>query len=322
MKRIRRLLRQPETPAASLLPLLSIGFLMAAATLILNAQPAPPSRVEAPAPAPVLMPPVPQPPAAPKPVRQAPVQAAPSRAVPNWIELEVPYITTEEERLAFLSLPRNEERGKFIEQFWLRRDPSPGTPDNEFKAEHYNRIEFANKTFATPSNPGWKTDRGRIYIMFGRPGRLDSYPAGTYVKPRNETRSYPFEVWTYSYIEGVGNNAAFEFADTTGSGDFRQVADPAKKASLESAPQPVFVVGAVRMPGIYQVRGPKYLLDVLALAQGLSPSASNTIQVVRAPRPGAGPETITTNVQELVTIQLGNLAADYADYANGASNGF
>lgn len=302
VKRIRRLLGHSETPVTSLLPLVSIGFLVVvAATLILNAQPAPANRVEepAPTPAPIAVHSIPQPPAAPPLVRQAPVQTAPSRPVTNWIEVEVPYIIAEEERQAFLSLQTDEERGKFIEQFWLRRDPTPGTPENEFKDEHYNRTAYANQNFTTSSNPGWKTDRGRIYIMFGKPDRLEFYPAGGFVNSRNETRSFPSEIWTYSYIEGVGNNVTLEFVDTTGSGDFRQLIDPAKKASLESAPQPVSVVGAVGLPGIYQTRGPKNLLDMLSMAQGLTPTAGNTIQVVRAKGAGAGPETISISVQKL-----------------------
>ena len=91
----------------------------------------------------------------------------------KWLQEEVPYIITDEERSAFLQLQTNEEREQFIEAFWQRRDPTPDTVENEFKEEHYRRIAYANEHFAS-GIPGWKTDRGRIYVIWGKPDELES----------------------------------------------------------------------------------------------------------------------------------------------------
>src|SRR5256885_5409336 len=124
------------------------------------------------------------------------------------LQEEVPYIISDEERAAFLQLQTNEEREQFIEQFWLRRDPTPDTVENEFKEEHYRRIEYANEHFAS-GIPGWRTDRGRTYVVFGPPDSIDSHPSGgTYYRPQEEgggeTSTYPFEIWRYRYLEGIG----------------------------------------------------------------------------------------------------------------------
>src|SRR5438876_11886056 len=100
-----------------------------------------------------------------------------SRALRKWLDEDVSYIITNEERTAFKQLKTDEEREQFIEQFWLRRDPTPDTVDNEFKEEHYARIAYANERFAS-GIPGWKTDRGRIYIIYGKPAEIESHPAG------------------------------------------------------------------------------------------------------------------------------------------------
>ena len=113
---------------------------------------------------------------------------------------------------------------KFIEQFWLRRDPTPDTEENEYKEEHYRRIAYANERFAS-GIPGWKTDRGRIYIMYGPPDEIEDHSSGgTYDRPIEEgggnTSTFPFIDWTYRYIEGVGTNIKIEFVDTTMSGEY------------------------------------------------------------------------------------------------------
>jgi GWxTD domain-containing protein len=97
--------------------------------------------------------------------------------VRRWLEDEVPYIITPEERDAFKKLTNDTERENFIEQFWFRRDPTPDTEENEYKEEYYRRIAFANERFAAGA-PGWKTDRGRIYIIHGAPNSIESHPAG------------------------------------------------------------------------------------------------------------------------------------------------
>src|SRR3989441_10115384 len=158
----------------------------------------------------------------------------------KWLNEEVGYILTDEERSAFLRLSNNEEREQFIEQFWLRRDPTPDTVDNEFKEEHYARIAYANERFAS-GIPGWKTDRGRIYIIWGKPDEIESHPSGgTYDRPIEEgggtTSTFPFEVWRYRYIEGIGNEVLLEFVDPSMSGEYRLTIDPNEKDALLHVP--------------------------------------------------------------------------------------
>ena len=157
-----------------------------------------------------------------------------------WLTEEVPYIITDAERDAFLSLQTNEDRENFIEQFWLRRDPTPDTPENEFKEEHYRRIAYANEHFAS-GVPGWKTDRGRIYIIHGKPDDIDAHPSGgqynrTDQEGGGETETFPFETWHYNYIEGIGNNIDLEFVDTSGSNEYHLSTDPEEKDALLYVP--------------------------------------------------------------------------------------
>jgi len=155
----------------------------------------------------------------------------------KWLNEDVVYIISPWERAAFESLRTNEEREHFIEQFWLRRDPTPGAAENKFKQEHYRRIGFANRRYPTRGIVGWKTDRGRIYIIYGPPDEIESHPAGgTYERPPSEgggaTSTFPFEQWRYHHIEGVGNNIIMEFVDPTMSGEYRMTRDPKVKETL------------------------------------------------------------------------------------------
>jgi len=158
----------------------------------------------------------------------------------KWLNEEVTYIITDEERKAFKSLSTDDERQQFIEQFWLRRDPTPDTEENEYREEHYRRIAYANDRFAS-GIPGWKTDRGRIYIEYGPADEIESHPSGgTYERPFEEgggsTSTYPFEQWRYRYIEGIGTNIILEFVDTTMSGEYRLTMDPSEKDALLYVP--------------------------------------------------------------------------------------
>jgi GWxTD domain-containing protein len=158
----------------------------------------------------------------------------------KWLEEEVPYIISDEERSAFLQLATNEEREQFIESFWQRRDPTPDTVENEFKEEHYRRIAYANERFAS-GVPGWRTDRGRIYIIWGAPDEIESHPTGgMYNRPSEEgggqTSTYPFEQWRYRYLEGIGNNIIIEFVDPSGSGEYHMTMDPGEKDALAKIP--------------------------------------------------------------------------------------
>jgi GWxTD domain-containing protein len=158
----------------------------------------------------------------------------------KWLNEDVVYIITDEERKAFKQLSTDEERENFIEQFWLRRDPTPDTEENEFKEEHYRRIAYANEHYAS-GIPGWKTDRGRIYISYGPADEIESHPSGgSYERPieegGGETSTYPFEQWRYRYIEGIGSNIIIEFVDTTMSGEYHMTMDPSEKDALLYVP--------------------------------------------------------------------------------------
>ena len=158
----------------------------------------------------------------------------------KWLNEDVAYIITDEERTAFKRLQTDEERESFIENFWLRRDPTPDTVENEFKEEHYRRIAYANENFAS-GIPGWKTDRGRIYITYGPPDEKETHPSGgTYERPPEEgggtTSTFPFEQWRYRYIEGIGTDIVIEFVDPTMSGEYHMTMDPSEKDALLYVP--------------------------------------------------------------------------------------
>src|SRR6202043_1154119 len=158
----------------------------------------------------------------------------------KWLQEEVPYIITDEERSAFLQLQTNEEREQFIESFWQRRDPTPDSVENEFKEEHYRRIAYANEHFAA-GIPGWKTDRGRVYIIWGKPDEIEAHPTGgIYNRPMEEgggnTTTYPWERWRYRYLEGIQENVELEFVDPSGSGEYHLTMDPSEKDALLNVP--------------------------------------------------------------------------------------
>ena len=158
----------------------------------------------------------------------------------KWLSEEVPYIITDPERATFKKLSTDDEREAFIENFWERRNPNPGSPENEYKEEYYRRIAYANEHFAS-GIPGWKTDRGRIYIMYGPADEVDSHPSGgSYERPDSEgggeTSTYPFEQWRYRYIDGIGTNIILEFVDTTMTGEYHLTMDPGEKDALLHVP--------------------------------------------------------------------------------------
>src|SRR5919198_3747565 len=163
-----------------------------------------------------------------------------SRTYKKWLDEDVRWIITDEERSAFKQLSNDEERDQFIEQFWLRRDPTPDTAENEFKEEHYRRIAYANEHFAA-GIPGWKTDRGRMYVMYGPADEIESHPSGgTYDRPMEEgggtTSTYPFEQWRYRYLEGIGQEVIIEFVDTCMCGDYHMTIDRSEKDALLYTP--------------------------------------------------------------------------------------
>ena len=235
-RRIRRLLRRPEGPQTAMAPVFATGVLLVAVAAVLSGWQTKPAAI----------------PALPQPVRilaqqqqqsRVPAPDADSQPYRLWLNQDVAYIITDEERAAFKRLATNEEREHFIEQFWQRRDPTPGTVGNEFKEEHYRRIAYANQNFADGLIAGWKTDRGQIYINYGPPDEKESHPAGgSYRRPPEQgggtTTTFPFEQWLYRHIEGVGNNVILDFVDATMSGQYRMTTDPSERDRLRLAPAP------------------------------------------------------------------------------------
>jgi len=198
MKRIHRLLDRPEPPHAALTPAFSAGLILVTAAVALAAwQPNPQEQVRQ---------------------QKGAVAASPYR---KWLTEDVAYIITAREGAAFNALTTDDEREKFIEQFWLRRDPTPGTVENEMKEEHYRRIAYTNQKYSTPAGlPGWKTDRGRVYITYGPPDEIESHPSGS------ATVAFPYEQWMYRHIAGIGDNIIVAFDDEGRNGEYHMTKDP------------------------------------------------------------------------------------------------
>jgi GWxTD domain-containing protein len=190
VNRVRRLLTGHQAPQTAIAPVVSVALLLVLAGAGVAAwQPTPAQHQAAPVPM--------------------------SEQHQRWLNHDVTYIISSGERKVFEALRSGEEREYFIEQFWLRRDPTPSTSENEFKKEHYRRMGYADKRFGA-GIPGWKTDRGRTYIVYGPPDEIESHPSGS-------AKEDPFEIWTYRKIEGMGENVAFTFRDPTKSGEYRLV---------------------------------------------------------------------------------------------------
>jgi len=158
----------------------------------------------------------------------------------KWLDEDVRWIITDVEGKTFKSLANDEERDSFIEQFWQRRNPNPDSNDNEYRDEYYARIAYANEHFAA-GEPGWMTDRGHIYIAYGKPDNIDSHPSGgNYDRPTDEgggsTSTFPFEVWHYRYLEGIGDNIDIEFVDTCMCGEYHATIDRSEKDALKHVP--------------------------------------------------------------------------------------
>jgi len=161
-------------------------------------------------------------------------------AYKRWLSTDVAYIITKDERRAFQALTTDEERENFIENFWRRRDPNPDTEDNEYREEYYERIAYSNEHFGS-GIAGWKTDRGRIYIAWGKPDSIESHPAGgAYDRPSYEgggsTTTYPFEIWWYRHLDGIGDGLEIEFVDPTGTGEYRLARNAHEKDALKFTP--------------------------------------------------------------------------------------
>ncbi|HKG16026.1 MAG TPA: GWxTD domain-containing protein, partial [Pyrinomonadaceae bacterium] len=174
------------------------------------------------------------------PERERNVKKERSNMFKKWIAEDVAYIITDDEKKAWKKLATDEEREQFIEQFWRRRDPDPDTEVNEYLEEHYERVAYSNQHF-TSGIPGWKSDRGRIYIMYGPPNEKETHPSGgSYERPSYEgggsTTTYPFETWFYRYLPGIGSGIEIEFVDPTGTGEYRIARSPDEKDALLNIP--------------------------------------------------------------------------------------
>ena len=156
----------------------------------------------------------------------------------RWLEQDVRYIMEHEECSAFVQLDSNEERNRFVESFWSRRDPTPGTQTNEFKEEHYRRIAYSNELFRS-SRAGWMTDRGRTYILLGPPDEIESHPSGGEYRPLGGQGGFsaaqPFEVWMYRRLGDHGADTVFEFVDLNENGEYPIRSDPPWSDSPQGA---------------------------------------------------------------------------------------
>ena len=158
----------------------------------------------------------------------------------KWLDQDVNWIITDTERQAFKNLTNDEERDAFIENFWRRRNPNPDSPDNEYRDEIFARIAYADDHFAA-GKPGYLTDRGHVYIAWGPPDDKETHPSGgQYQRPTEEgggsTATYPFEIWHYRYLEGIGENVNMEFVDTCQCGDYHYTIDRSEKDALKYVP--------------------------------------------------------------------------------------
>jgi GWxTD domain-containing protein len=157
----------------------------------------------------------------------------------KWLNRDVVFIISDEERAVFQRLTTPEEKEQFIEQFWHRRDPDPRTMENEFKEEHYRRIAYANERF-TSGYPGWMTDRGRTYILHGPPDQIESFSGGMHERSMREgggtTATFPYEIWRYRNIKGIGDDILLEFVDRGLSGEYRLALDPEQKDAFLHVP--------------------------------------------------------------------------------------
>jgi GWxTD domain-containing protein len=166
------------------------------------------------------------------------IKKEPAKALSDWIK-DVDPILTPEERKAWSKLQTDEEREQFIPEFWRIRDPNPDTDANEYREEYYERLAYVNEHFAS-GIPGYKTDRGRIYLRFGKPDQIESHPAGGRYERESwegggSTSTYPFERWFYRHIPGRAG-AEIEFVDPTGSGEYRIARNPFEKEALLLVP--------------------------------------------------------------------------------------
>ncbi len=227
----------------------------------------------------------------------------------KWLNEDVTYIITDEERKAFHDLQTDDERQSFVEQFWLRRDPTPDTEENEFKEEHYRRIAYANDHFAS-GIPGWKSDRGKIYIKYGPPDEIEDHPSGgTYERPMEEgggeTSTYPFADWRYRYIEGIGNNVIIEFVDPSMSGEFHMTNDPSEKDALLYVPNAGLTLNEQMGVSTKTNRFTRSDGTHMAVSQDMLPESMNEFtRLETMAKLNAPPKVKYTDLEEVVSTNI------------------
>ncbi len=257
VKRIRRLL-YPK-PNSALAPFLAAGILAATAVVSLASWKATSVQHQASA-------------------AESSAEKALPPAYAKWIEGPISYIIEPQEKAAFLRLTANEERDEFIKQFWARRNPNPGSPENAFKKEFYRRVAFANKHFATSGIPGWKTDRGHVYMSWGPPDEIQKHGKGFY-------GPYAMETWYYRYIPSIGHEQGVTFVDRTGNGDFRVepgVRLPSSQNSVMKMPSESVVVTITKPQTLYVGNQPVNIQELGSIVQKKLAGNPNTPVYVRA----------------------------------------
>lgn len=198
----------------------------------------------------------------------------------KWLQQDVVYIVSAEEHDVFEKLTTEEEKTRFIEQFWRSRDPDPSTAVNEFREEHYRRIAYANEHFKA-GKAGWRTDRGMIFIKFGPPDRRQTNPTGGRAyrtkqeliasereNPQQHMTALPYEIWEYRYIKGMGQEISFEFVAKDGSPDYTLALSPDDKDALFFNTGSHLIKGRGRHYGLKMYEGnPLDRVEKLANAQ-------------------------------------------------------
>lgn len=152
----------------------------------------------------------------------------------KWLDEDARYIIADQERSEFAKLTNDQQRDEFVERFWEKRNPEPGSSPNVYKEQHYERIRFAISHFSVLDTSGWKTDRGRIYIVFGPPDHIDQHFSAAGSHKASDLFGvaaipYDWELWRYGYIEGIGEDVDFTFVDTCGCGRYEM---PREKRDL------------------------------------------------------------------------------------------
>jgi GWxTD domain-containing protein len=158
----------------------------------------------------------------------------------RWVREDVAYIISTDERFAFTALESEAACDAFIERFWAQRGAA-------FRQEHARRLAYVNKHYSA-AVPGWRTDRGRIYILYGPPDRIESHPGSQ--------ESVAIEKWNYRHLPSIGDNITIEFIDRAGDGDYRMVylPDPPSRAAMQQRQDLAEVVREERLPNGLAVR--------------------------------------------------------------------